>query len=490
MDAVRSVCAKNVVFLLCLISFIEVADRAVLDASMISLEKDMGLSMVGLSFLYAGGGLAMSLFGVVWGLLADHMPRKQLLAGSCFAWGILSVLSSAARGPKMLFVSRWGQQAMLSSLGPLCQSIVADVYEPERRGTMFGRIDTGGALGGLILKPLTLAVAEKALLFGVHGWRVMLALIGFLGLLASFLIAQFMVEPGRGAGDQAAAKGPQSPKRPSCRAAMRRFARVLCIPSFLALLGQGIFGCTAMFAKTFSLVYLRRCGHSGEALGVMALFTGLAGCVAAPLNGAIPDAFGRRSPAHGRPCAAQVSVAAGALLFTAWVLAAPAVGTAVLTAVMCLEILVGGWVTPGVKNPILTEIVAADERATTSAYLGTLEGSLGGLLGPLSVGLLAEHVFHYRPRGRGEEGDGGSEDGRALGSALLWCTLLPQFMQFAVFFPMLHCTYMKDKHKEAVEIYGGVEQEDASVELSSSASPPSSPPTVLGCGEEQRHGSR
>merc|ERR1712204_67882 len=80
----------------------------------------------------------------------------------------------------------------------------------------------------------------------------------------------------------------------------------------------------------------------------------------------------------------------------AWVLAAAHADVAGLTALMCMEVLVGGWVTPGVKLPILSEIVAPAERATTMALLASLEGSLGGLIGPPLVAFLAEHTFGYR----------------------------------------------------------------------------------------------
>merc|ERR1712232_769881 len=149
----------------------------------------------------------------------------------------------------------------------------------------------------------------------------------------------------------------------------------------------------AMFAKGFDVLYLEHCGHSGASIGAMAFFTGFASLIASPLNGAIPDMLARKSATHGRPCAAQVSVVAGALAFVVWVTAAPRVTTFVVIMGMCAEILVGGWVTPGVKLPILTEIVPAAQRASTMAWLATLEGSTGGVLGPPSVGFLAEHVF-------------------------------------------------------------------------------------------------
>jgi len=231
----------------------------------------------------------------------------------------------------------------------------------------------------------------------------------------------------------------------------------------------------AMFAKSFDVLYLRHCGYSGADIGVMSLCTGIAGFFAAPLNGAIPDAFALRNSAHGRPCAAQVSVVAGAAAFAVWVLMAPHISIMALTGIVCVEVFVGGWVTPGVKLPILTEIVNPMERATTMAWLATLEGSLGGLLGPPSVGFLSEHVFGYQPvrSGEVENIEIGAHNRQALGSALLWCTLIPWFLQACVFFPMLHCTYAKDSkrgqgytHDILPEVVGSSSCDDQKIELS------------------------
>lgn len=447
MDSLSFSCDESLLWLLCIISFLESSDAAVLSASMIALEADLGLSMIGLGFLYASGGLATSMFGVVWGILADRTSRKGLLALSCIGWGLFSLLGALAQSVPVLFMFRFGQQAMLSSLGPITQSVVADAYEPQYRGTMFGRIGMGAALGDLLIKPLTLAIAEEALLFGVRGWRAMLAFIGLLGLLAALLITHLMKEPERERGSQEhACDADDLPSRQhACSVEFARFLRLLCIPSFAVLFGQGIFGCMAMFASTsFSLVFLRHCGYSGDDIAVINIFTGVASFIASPLNGAIPDRFARWSSAHGRPFAAQVSVTLGALVFASWVLVAPKVSIPTLTLLMCLEILVGRWVTPGVKLPILSEIVPSDERATTMAWLCSLEGSLGSLLGPPFVGLLAEKMFNYRPP---REGEPQEQNGHALGSAMLWCTLVPWMLQVAVFFSMLHVTYGRDAEK-------------------------------------------
>merc|ERR1712107_569442 len=92
-------------------------------------------------------------------------------------------------------------------------------------------------------------------------------------------------------------------------------------------------------------------------------------------------------------------------------------------------------------------------------------GSLGSLLGPSGVGFMATHFFHYQAITEATEKAAGAPDDAvppppkkiveaerkknraALGSAMLWCTVLPWMVQLFVFFPMLHTTYRNDVTK-------------------------------------------
>merc|ERR1712032_1389301 len=166
------------------------------------------------------------------------------------------------------------------------------------------------------------------------------------------------------------------------------------------------------------------------------------------------------------------------------VLAATHIEVAGLTALMCMEGLVGGWVTPGVKLPILSEIVAPAERDTTMALLASLEGSLGSMIGPPLVGFLAEHTFGYRAventHAHGHGLPGLEKNRQALRSALLCCTMLPWLMQAFVFFPLLHVTYAADvravkartagsSSTEAYELANLRPQDDTAITMGESA---------------------
>lgn len=88
------------------------------------LGKDLGLSMVDLSILYAGGGLAISMFGIVWGVLADRMSRKVLLVSSCIGWGSCSLAGSMAQSTATLFASPRALSDFLTSHGRVSRLVM------------------------------------------------------------------------------------------------------------------------------------------------------------------------------------------------------------------------------------------------------------------------------------------------------------------------------------------------------------------------------
>merc|ERR1712232_147644 len=94
-------------------------------------------------------------------------------------------------------------------------------------------------------------------------------------------------EPDREEDPGSGTNSTRQPEKLSCLAEFRSFVGLCSVPSFLVLLGQGIFGCIAMFAKGFGMLYLKHCGFSGPDIGIMSFAGGIAGFVAAPLNGAI-----------------------------------------------------------------------------------------------------------------------------------------------------------------------------------------------------------
>jgi MFS family permease len=97
-----------------------------------------------------------------------------VLAAGAFIWGAMTsaiALSTSLRAA-MVFAAVNGLG--LALLVPCCQSLVADLHPPERRGRAFGLMQLTGALGGMAgsVFATNLGAADPAATWGLDGWRV------------------------------------------------------------------------------------------------------------------------------------------------------------------------------------------------------------------------------------------------------------------------------------------------------------------------------
>ncbi|CAE8732589.1 unnamed protein product [Polarella glacialis] len=134
---------RRTLALLCVVAAIEGADMQLLPATFHALEADLGFSPALLGKMSLAQSLLQSLTSPVWGVLADRHSRKQLLVLSCCAWGVLTLLLAASSSAGSMLWLRCLHGATLASLGPIAQSMVADVTEQRYRGTAYGCVSFG-----------------------------------------------------------------------------------------------------------------------------------------------------------------------------------------------------------------------------------------------------------------------------------------------------------------------------------------------------------
>jgi MFS family permease len=106
--------------------------------------------------------------------LPPSNDRRLVLAAGAFIWGAMTsaIALSTHLSTAMLFAAVNGLG--LALLVPCCQSLVADLHPPERRGRAFGLMQLTGALGGMLgsVFATNMGAADPAATWGVDGWRV------------------------------------------------------------------------------------------------------------------------------------------------------------------------------------------------------------------------------------------------------------------------------------------------------------------------------
>ncbi len=185
-------------FMLVLISALNLADRQGLAASSQALKVDLKFSDSQMGLLQ---GLPFAIFYTLMGLplarLAEHRSRTRLIAACVGLFGIMATLCSTAQGFGRLVLFRIGVGIGDGGFAPPVGSLIGDHYPMSRRASAMAVIWLGAPLGVVAGSVLGGYLAEH------YGWRTTFIAIGLAGVVASLLVVLTLREPTRGAFDPA-----------------------------------------------------------------------------------------------------------------------------------------------------------------------------------------------------------------------------------------------------------------------------------------------
>ncbi|MFK8330998.1 spinster family MFS transporter [Pseudomonas sp. BJa5] len=169
-------------FVLAAIYVFNYIDRQLMAILIEPVKLEFGISDTGIGLL-SGVTFAVfyTLFGFPLGRLSDRIGRKPVIALSCIAWSLMTMLCGLAGSFLMLVLARIG--VAVGEAGGTAPSVamVSDLYPPRRRSTALAVLMLGSSLGAVVGLGLGGWIAQH------HGWRLAFLLIGapgiFLGLL-------------------------------------------------------------------------------------------------------------------------------------------------------------------------------------------------------------------------------------------------------------------------------------------------------------------
>ena len=206
-----------VLFVLVLVYVLNFIDRQILSILAVDIKKDLGLTDSDLGFL---GGAAFAvfyaLFGVPLGRLADNWNRKRLLAIGLALWSTMTALSGFARDQLSLSLARMGVGVGEASASPTAYSLISDYFPKRQRATALAIYSSGLYIGGgvsLLIGAKIGQVWNAAYPgggpLGLVGWQAAFLAVGIPGLLMALWVLSLR-EPVRGAMD-----GVVSPSSPT-----------------------------------------------------------------------------------------------------------------------------------------------------------------------------------------------------------------------------------------------------------------------------------
>jgi len=166
--------SRNVLALLCALSFILYVDRVNMAAAAGSIKAELGLSNTTLGIAFSAFGYSYAVFQIIGGWFSDRFGAKLTLIICGCIWVIATVATGFVGGLASLFAVRLllgvGEGATL----PAAARAITNWFAKEKRGFVQGFTHSCSRLGNAITPPLV------ALLIILYSWRVSFVIVGVL----------------------------------------------------------------------------------------------------------------------------------------------------------------------------------------------------------------------------------------------------------------------------------------------------------------------
>jgi MFS transporter, ACS family, glucarate transporter len=377
-------------FLLAVVTYL---DRICISAAAPYIMRDLHLTVLQMSVVFSAFTLSYSLFEIPSGWLGDVRGPRRVLTRIVLWWSLFTMLTAAARGWASLVAIRFLFGAGEAGAFPNIARSFSRWFPRRERGRANGVMFLGSRVGGMLSAPIALLIVVR------WGWRASFVAFGCLGLAwAGAWYAWYRDRPDEHPDvsaeerawirqdDDGAAPGERPPDNPPGHSATP-WRALLASRNLYAICGMYFaFGYGLYFYFTWLPTYLITVlGFSVLSGGILAalpfVLAGLADVIGGWLTDWLTRAYGLRAGRCYLGFAAFTLC--GALVFGS-TLPVPAVAKAVLLALALAsaDLALGAcWAVP--------LDVAPDHAGVVTGFMNTL-GNLGGLLGPLVVGVAVD----------------------------------------------------------------------------------------------------
>jgi MFS family permease len=282
--------ANKALLLLFAVNLLNFFDRQLPGVLGEPIRKEFGLTDAQLGMLGTAFTLVYAAVGLPIGRLADTWVRTRLISIGVTVWSALTAVSGVVTGYAGLVAARLGVGIGEATCSPACQSLIGDLFPPEKRSRALGAFMLGLPFG------LFLSYMTGAWLGHEYGWRTCFVVAAVPGFIVALLILK-LPEPPRGAADV------QIAARQEVHASgWESYQRVMRIKTLWWIVISGALHNFNVYAiNAFQTPFLQRY-HSlnlRNAALVSALVVGLVGAIGLLAGGWASDRLSRRR-ADGR----------------------------------------------------------------------------------------------------------------------------------------------------------------------------------------------
>lgn len=363
---------RRLLFLLSSATFFEGYDNFVLSFVLALVLVDLGGTEAEAGWIRALVGLG-AVVAFLLSAQADRIGRRRLLLVTIVGYTAAAAATAVSPSLAWLAAAQFTAQVFLGAEWAVAVTIVVEDFPAHERGRALGIVTSMNTLGGILVGVLAFVGLQSTPL----GWRAFFV-VGLIPLAIIAMARRSMRETER---YEAVRADPSSerldhtslwePWRPAYRA------------NVLAIGLLTFFRHAAVAAAAFWWAYYaqQEVGMSVSLSGLYLAAAGVLGAAGFIVAGRLMDRFGRRP--------AFVAYMVGTLAFGTWLFQIDS--TALMLPVLCIAIFFGlGSV--AMTSAFSTEPFPTYVRSRAAAWCRNAFEVPGGIVGPLAVGLLGDHV--------------------------------------------------------------------------------------------------
>ena len=161
-------------FFLAIVTYL---DRICISIATPFIMQDLGLTLVQMSTVFGAFTLAYSLFEVPSGWLGDTVGPRRVLTRIVLWWSAFTMLTGAAQGLRSLVAIRFLFGAGEAGAFPNAVRSFSQWFPSRERGMANGVLFLGSRLGGAITAPIALLLIQR------WGWRLSFVVFGAFGIV-------------------------------------------------------------------------------------------------------------------------------------------------------------------------------------------------------------------------------------------------------------------------------------------------------------------
>jgi len=373
-----------VVFVLVVMNLL---DRISLSIAMPTIGKEFGLSPTMQGLVLSSFFWSYALLQVPGGWLIDRFGPRKVITGSTALWGAFQALAAFATGGISLMATRMALGAAEAPLFPAGAKLNALWLSSGERSRGAVLVDAGSplgaAIGGIVISYLIVA-------FG--SWRTAFFIAGAVTVVMSWVSWRYLRDqpsqhPGVNDGELAHIRATAG------NAAAAAQDRRIAPRSWCGLtIGRACWAMVFFGLLTWGPNYLAHArGFDLKQIGMAMFFIFLSGAVGSLASGFGADALMRRLP---RAPVLKGMLTVSGLVICAVFLLLPRIDDPVEAVVLlCLAAFITMW---GSLYWSLPAILAPAHRVGIVGATMNLAGSLGGIVVPILVGLILQHLGSYQ----------------------------------------------------------------------------------------------